>query len=162
MGRLDNLEREAQPPSSNLPFNCPSTDRNSVGLEIRAAIDTETVKTLLPLIVEKPGLKYLAVGAVRGLIFTAVGLVLAVYHNRLRRKCNLEYDKFIADRKRPCRWVPTWMHSVPHEPCICTRSVAAMWLSLVAFVLAAGFVVTGALRQLDHPAPAPPPSQHWK
>ena len=151
----------------------------SKGLEIRAAIDTETVKalqvlnggaaaglmTLLPLIVEKPDLKYLAVGAVRGLIFTAAGLVLAVIHNRLRRKCSLEYDKFSADRERPCRWVPTWMHSVPNEPCICTRSVAAMWLSLAAFVVAAGFVVNGALRQLDHPARglgAPPSLEEWE
>ena len=150
----------------------------STGLEIRAAIDTETVKALqfinggaaaglmalLPLIVEKPGLNYLAVGTMRGITCTAAGLALAVIHNRLRRKCSLEYDKSVPDRKRPCRWAPSWIHSAPNEACVCTRSVAAMWLSLLAFVAAAVFVVTGALRQLDHPAPvlaaSPRPQQN--
>ena len=132
------------------------------GVEIRAAIDTETVRallvvnggtaaglmTLLPLIVEKPSLHAFALGAVGAIMCAAAGLFLAIYHNRLRRKCSLQYDLDSRSRRRPCSWVPEWMQSVPHEPCICTRSVFAMWLSLVAFIAAAVVVGIGAWASL--------------
>lgn len=131
-------------------------------VEIRAEIDTETVRallvvnggsaaglmTLLPLIIEKPGLHAFALGAIRAIICAAAGLALAIYHNRLRRKCSLQYDLAYSDRQRPCSCLPEWMHSAPNEPCICTRSVFAMWLSLVAFIAAVTVVGLGAWTSL--------------
>jgi hypothetical protein len=134
----------------------------SNGLDHRAAIDTETVKglqfinggaaaglmTLLPLVIAKPGLRQFLMGTLGGIICAALGLMLAVIHNHLRRKCSLEYAIDPSRRQRSCRWMPNWVQSVPNEPCICTVSVTTMWLSLIAFGTAVIAVTTGAGRSI--------------
>src|SRR5215470_5247490 len=99
----------------------------SNGVDIRASIDTETVRalqfvnggaaaglmTLLPAIAEKPGLKELAIGSMYGIAFSAGGLALAIVHNRLRRKCSLAHDN---GGRGACWWAPRWVQSVPGDP----------------------------------------------
>src|SRR5690348_1439088 len=77
------------------------------GQEIRADIDTETVRGLqlilggsaagllaaLPHVLETPRVSALASWMVAGTACFAVGLVLTVVHNRFRRKCSLQYSR---------------------------------------------------------------------
>ena len=76
------------------------------GKEIRAQIDTETVKGLLlingggvvallaflPSILGKPGYEPLARAILWGLVLFQGGLVATLIHNHLRRRCSLAYD----------------------------------------------------------------------
>lgn len=138
------------------------------GQEIRAQIDTETVRglqlmnggmaaglvTLLPAIIREPGYEKLGAWMTGAIICGAMGLVCSVIHNRLRRKCSLEYSKKDT-REPPYRWrVLVWMQSVPAEPRVCTRSVIFMWCSLISFFVGALCVGTGFWRTWAfHPDP---------
>jgi hypothetical protein len=77
------------------------------GRELRANIDVENFKGLLlvngggsvallaflPSVLEKPGYEALACYILWGLLWYQVGLVSALIHNRLTRKCSLIYDQ---------------------------------------------------------------------
>lgn len=104
------------------------------GLEIRAHIDTENVKGLLlingggavallaflPAIFGKPNIGPLATSVLWALFAFQFGLVMAVIHNRLRRVCSLEYEKY--DFKPPrCRFIPVWI--TRNNPCVCAVSI---------------------------------------
>jgi hypothetical protein len=158
----------------------------SGGLEIRAQIDTETVRALLlvnggaaaglmamlPNIVDKPGLAALAYGSMGAIAFGALVLALAIVHNRLRRKCSLRHEAR-DNALKASRNDPSLQYVNPHppysgwlarlqtlrdEPKICTWSGIMMWLSLVAFVCAGGCVAGGAWKTLPLGA-APPRAQ---
>src|SRR3954468_13740442 len=109
-------------------------DRSSSGMEIRAEMDAEGVKALLlingggavallallPQVLDKQAFRPLAVAAIWALLMYVLGLVCAVVHNRLRRKCSLEYERAHGcspDVPNPCerRWV-AWVSR--GEPCV--------------------------------------------
>jgi len=123
------------------------------GKEIRARIDSEQVRGLLlinggsavalialiPFVLDNQDLLTLARGIFVGLLFFQIGLVFAVLHNRLRRKCSLEYETAETnspDWPEPCT-IFGWQAS---EPCVCMRSILFMWASVACFVLG-GLVV---------------------
>lgn len=117
------------------------------GRETRAAIDTETVKGLLlingggavallaflPGVLQKPEYESLSRAIIFAVFTFQIGLAAAVIHNRLRRKCSLEYAKKDVV---PCHVFGRTLR----EPCICHWSIGFMWLSIIAF-LGAGLIV---------------------
>jgi hypothetical protein len=131
------------------------------GGEIRARIDTETVRglqlinggmaagliTLLPTIVREPSYRELGGWMIVAVLCGAVGLVAAVVHNRLRRKCSFQYSKERENRDKPHQWrLLVACQSVPGEPQVCTNSVIVMWASLLFFFLGAAAVGIGFWR----------------
>ena len=123
------------------------------GLEIRAQIDTETVKGLLfvngggavaflaflPSVLGKQEYSALAKAILIGLLLCQVGLLSAVIHNRLRRICSLAYETakaFSPSHPDPCRIFGKSLR----EPCVCLWSIACMWVSVLSF-FAAGIAV---------------------
>jgi len=120
------------------------------GRETRAGIDTETVRGLLlingggavallaflPGVLQKPEFESLARAIIWAVFTFQIGLASAVVHNRLRRKCSLEYAK---KERAPCSVFGRPLQ----EPCVCHWSTGLMWLSIVAF-LVAGIIVMGA------------------
>jgi hypothetical protein len=134
-------------------------------VDIRATIDTETVKalqlinggmaaglvTLLPVLARDPSYVSLAHSIVVAIAFAACGLVSATVHNRLRRKCNLAHEG--NKPKDPyTRWPLRWWASEAGEWRVCTNSVIAMWLSIGFFILGAAWVVCGFWRQENYVA----------
>ena len=117
------------------------------GQEIRAGVDTETVRGLLlingggavallaflPGVLQKPELESLARAIIWAVFTFQLGLAFAVIHNRMRRKCSLEYAK---KERVPC----SIFGIVMREPCVCHWSIGFMWSSIIAF-LAAGIIV---------------------
>ncbi|QDX80709.1 hypothetical protein B9N43_05285 [Denitratisoma sp. DHT3] len=122
------------------------------GVELRAEMDTETVRGLLLIngggavallaflvgIIQKPELAVLARAIIWSVFTFQLGLVAAVIHNRLRRLCSLEYAKKIENRKK-C----SLFGHVLKEPCICHWSIGFMWASIGAFLIG-GLLVLGA------------------
>jgi hypothetical protein len=120
------------------------------GRETRAAIDTETVKGLLlingggavallaflPGVLQKPEYEHLSRAIIFAVFTFQIGLASAVIHNRLRRKCSLEYAK---KERVPCSVFGRTLA----EPCVCHWSIGFMWCSIVAF-LGAGIIVMSA------------------
>ena len=119
------------------------------GIEQRAQIDTETFKGLLAIngggaiallsflaaILNKPNVNALVHAVLWGVMVMMLGVVAAVVHNYLRRRCSLLYEHHNG---RP----PTGRLlglSLP-SPTVCFCSLACMWISLAAF-LTAGLVV---------------------
>lgn len=117
------------------------------GQEIRAGVDTETVRGLLlingggavallaflPGVLQKPELESLARAIIWAVFTFQIGLAFAVIHNRMRRKCSLEYAK---KERVPC----SILGHVLREPCVCHWSIGFMWSSIFAFI-AAGIIV---------------------
>ena len=131
------------------------------GLEIRAQIDTESLRgllvangggavallTFLPFILARPCYAPLAKGILWALLSCQLGLVFALVHNRLRRICSLTYERHNY-RPPPCHKVPfRWLRS--QEPCVCHASILFMWLSLCAFVLAGVLVLIRGLEAVS-------------
>lgn len=128
------------------------------GHEIRAGIDTETVRglllingagavallTLLAAVIEKPHLAVLAHAAIWAVFTFQLGLVAAVIHNRFRRLCSLEYANKPENRKM----CSLFGHEFA-EPCICNWSIAFMWASIAAFIVGGLVVLCAALRVID-------------
>lgn len=128
------------------------------GHEIRAGVDTETVRGLLlingggavallaflPGVLQKPELESLARAIIWAVFTFQLGLAFAVIHNRMRRKCSLEYAK---KERVPCSIFGISLH----EPCVCHWSIGFMWVSIIAFlaagtiVLVAGLTVVGTM-----------------
>ena len=134
------------------------------GLEIRAQIDTENVKGLLiingggavallaflPVIFGKPTLGPLVTSVLWALFAFQVGLVMAVIHNRLRRVCSLEYERYGYKPPR-CRFIPAWTNR--NDPCVCAISIFFMWFSLAAFITGGLLVFDGGLKVAAHTEP---------
>ncbi len=122
------------------------------GHEIRAEIDTETVRGLLLIngggaiallaflsgVIEKPQLEVLTRAIVWAVFIFQLGLAAAVIHNRFRRLCSLEYAKK-AENRQACSLFGRKLT----EPCICHWSIWFMWVSIGAFIVG-GLVVLGA------------------
>jgi hypothetical protein len=136
-------------------------------VEVRAGIDTETVKalqlingglaaglvTMLPSVIRDPNFRELGSLMVVGIMCAVAGLVAAVIHNRLRRKCSLEYTKERSRRRPPFKLkLLVLCQTQPGEPHVCTTSIIWMWASLLLFVLGAVSVGAGFWR-----AHTPPP-----
>jgi hypothetical protein len=131
------------------------------GLKIRAEIDNENVKglllinggaavallTFLPYVLDKPGYESLARAILWGLLLSQVGLICAVAHNRLRRKCSLLYEQHNYSPP-PCMALGFTLS----EPCICRTSIIFMWLSVVAFCVGGVTVFFGGLEALNQKA----------
>lgn len=121
------------------------------GIEIRANIDSENVKGLLlingggavallaflPSILGQPEYYALVRSVICGLLCFQFGLVCAVIHNHLRRRCSLAWDS----KRSKCRFRGKELL----EPCICYWSHIFMVLSVVGFVVAGFLVFLGAL-----------------
>lgn len=119
------------------------------GVDRRAQIDTETVRalllingggavallTLLPRIIDKTNYAGLVHAIFLGIVFLMIGLISAVIHNQLRRKCSLHYDQHNMTPPKGKLFGFTL-----REPTVCCMSKAFMWASVIAF-FAAGLVV---------------------
>ena len=131
------------------------------GIEIRAQIDTENVRGLLlvnggaavallaflPVVLDKPGYEPLARALLWALLIFQAGLLFALFHNRLRRKCSLIYEQY--DYQPPPCEVFGYTLS---DPCVCRGSIIWMWLSVVAFAVGGMTVFQGGVRSLDQRA----------
>lgn len=124
------------------------------GVELRSQIDTETVRslllingggavallTLLPSILSKDGYETLAFAILVGLLIFMIGLACAVIHNRLRRKCSLHYE--LHDMRPPKGRL---LGLQLRQPTICFLSLAFMWLSVGAFIVAGSYVAISGI-----------------
>jgi hypothetical protein len=134
----------------------------TTGMETRAQMDTEGVRGLLYMngggvvallaflaqVIAKPELGPLTIWVLWAMLSYQIGLVAAIVHNRLRRKCSLEYEKAGVGSPQgtgPCdkRWL-AWVSE--DEPCVCCRSIIFHWTSLGAFMLGGVLVFVGGLR----------------
>jgi hypothetical protein len=127
-------------------------------LEIRAQIDTENVKALLlingggavallaflPSVLGKPEFAPLMRGILYSLILYQFGLLSAIVHNRLRRKCSLVFQTH-RYRPPPCSFLGFKLK----EPCICSVSILFMWASVIFFVVAGFLVFWGGIAVLS-------------
>ena len=129
------------------------------GLDIRAGIDTETVKGLLllngggavaflaflPAVIGREEYAALAIAILIGLLLCHLGLLFAVIHNRLRRVCNLRYEQVKADS--PDHPVPCQIfgRTLSRQPCVCLVSITFMWGSMAMFFAAGLSVFVGGL-----------------
>lgn len=132
----------------------------SKGVEIRAEIDRDTVKalllingggavallTLLPKLIEEK-FQELAAAVMVGVLILMIGLLCAVIHNRLRRKCSLHYEQH---KMRPPKG-KIFGFRLP-EPTICFISTMFMWASAVAFFSAGAFVAVYGILWLGWPS----------
>ncbi|TLM64575.1 MAG: hypothetical protein FDZ69_11610 [Deltaproteobacteria bacterium] len=146
------------------------------GREIRAVIDTETVRGLLlingggavallaflPWVLQKPELTGLARAIIWSVFTFQAGLVFAVVHNRFRRLCSMEYARKPENRKK-C----TLFGRELKEPCVCHWSTGFMWASIVAFLLAgiivlvAGLSIVGTETKVSTGASSQPTTQGY-
>jgi len=131
------------------------------GLKIRADIDSENVKGLLlinggaaiallaflPHVLGKPEFGALARAILWGLVVFQAGLLFAVAHNRLRRKCSLVYEQYNF-RPPGCQIFGRKLS----EPCVCRASSVVMWLSVLAFCAGGAIVFCGGLQSLNQKA----------
>ena len=122
---------------------------------IRANIDTENVKglllingggsvallALLPSILDKAQYKPLATAILWALLIYQSGLVTALIHNHLRRRCSLAYE--IAGVKRR-----KFFGLGLTEPYICHFSHLFMYASYACFVIAGCTVFLGGFKVL--------------
>ncbi|MEA3108765.1 MAG: hypothetical protein QOI88_3370 [Gammaproteobacteria bacterium] len=137
------------------------------GVELRAAIDTETVRalqlinggmaaglvTMLPTIIRDSAYGTLGYWMIAAIGFAALGLVAATIHNRLRRKCSVEHTKGHNADVSYSSWILRKCQSAPGEPRVCTQSVISMWTSLILFCLGAIAIGTGFISAHANAAP---------
>jgi hypothetical protein len=119
------------------------------GVEQRAQIDTETFKGLLVIngggavsllaifsqIISKVGYEGLARAVMVGVLFMAFGLVVAVVHNYLRRRCSHIHS--LHNMAPPPGRLFGFLLT---RPTVCWFSLLFMWLSLASFILGASYV----------------------
>jgi hypothetical protein len=93
---------------------------------------------------EKPVLQPLSTAVLWALFVYQVGLVCTVIHNRLRRKCSLEYEA-AGYKPKPCD--RTWLKwlSASDGPCVCCWNILVLWLSIGLFVAASLMIVMSGL-----------------
>jgi hypothetical protein len=95
---------------------------------------------MLPAILQNPGLRPLTNWMIAGICCAGIGLAAANFHNRLRRKCSLQYDLQQGSRELPYTgFIMRRVATIPGEPRVCTQSIIWMWASFVLFV---GTVIT--------------------
>ena len=121
-------------------------------LEIRAQIDTENVKALLLInggaavallafltaVLGMPNCEPLARAVLWALLVFQLGLLSAVIHNRLRRKCSMVYQEHNYSPP-PCSFFGKKLSG----PCVCMVSIFFMWGSYLAFVVGTAIVFLG-------------------
>ncbi|MFD0950502.1 hypothetical protein ACFQ0F_08905 [Paraperlucidibaca wandonensis] len=124
------------------------------GHEIRASIDSETVRGLLLIngggavallaflsgVLLKPELEILTRATIWSVFIFQLGLAFAVVHNRFRRLCSLQYAKKSENRKK-C----TLFGKELREPCICHWSTGFMWASIASFVAGGSLILVAGL-----------------
>jgi hypothetical protein len=122
------------------------------GIDRRAEIDTETVRALLlangggavallaflSTVFGTEGLRPLAPYVIAALALFMLGLVAAIVHNHLRRRCSLAYEQGRPKARILGRECP--------EPGVCLWSWAMMYLSVGSFFLAGMVVCIGGWR----------------
>jgi len=126
------------------------------GIEQRAQIDTETFKGLLPIngggaiallsflaaVLNKPNPQPdFARAVLWGVLLMMLGLVLAILHNHLRRRCSLIHEHH--QYKPPAGKL---FGIELRSPTVCFLSWGCMWLSLIAFFGAGLTVAIAGLR----------------
>lgn len=125
------------------------------GKEIRAQIDTENVKGLLlingggavallaflPSILNKPGYEPLTLAILWGLLIFQIGLITALIHNHLRRRCSLAYDC----PKPKVKLLGLGLE----EPYVCHFSHIFMIASYGCFIIAGILIFCGGLKALN-------------
>lgn len=119
-----------------------------VGKNARLQIDSETVRALLivngggavallallPSIIDTAVYRPLVYGALIALLSFVIGLLSAVLHSHLRRRCDLAYERAQSNSPNvplPCQFFGMTFR----EPCVCEASKFFMWLSISAFGL---------------------------
>lgn len=131
-------------------------------VEIRAQIDTETVRallslngggavailTLLPSFLEIPRYEPLAIPLLIGVLILVLGLAFALIHNRLRRECSLVYQGHKM-APPPGRLLGFTLK----EPTVCFVSIRFMWASAAAFVIAGLYVAASGVCILSRLGP---------
>lgn len=130
----------------------------SRGLEIRAQIDNEMIRALLLLnggasvallaflstLLSDSGLLDLSRFILFSLAFYNAGLVFAVIHNRLRRKCSLVHEAH--------QYAPPpgrFMFIRLRQPRVCFLSIVSMWVSFLLFVSGSITVLIGGFCTLS-------------
>ncbi|HEY7458150.1 MAG TPA: hypothetical protein VH765_05290 [Xanthobacteraceae bacterium] len=123
-------------------------------LEIRARMDTETARALLvangggavamlavlPPVLDREGFEPLAQAILIGLLLMMFGVVLAIIHNDLRRRCSLVHQLHNMDPpKGKILGIDLW------APTVCCASVVCMWLSTATFVGAGTYVAVSGI-----------------
>lgn len=121
--------------------------------ETRAEIDRDTVRglllingggsvallALLPQILDKVAFRPLLHAILVALSFYLVGLLCAVWHNHLRRRCSLVWE---SHNMRP---PPGQLFGrTLAKPTVCFWSWTLMIVSLVVFAVGSGAVIAGA------------------
>lgn len=125
----------------------------SKGVELRAQIDTETVRALLLmngggavallsvlptfLTLHKSGM---VVAILIGLIVMMIGLVSAVLHNHYRRQCSLQFEQH---RMNPPSGRVAGI--ALRQPTVCALAGAFLYFSIFAFIIAGLFIATVGL-----------------
>jgi len=129
------------------------------GRELRARMDAESFRALLlingggavALLTLPPTVlrdhKGLTTAVLVAAGFLHLGLVFALVHNRMLRKCSLEYE--IAEGFSPsgadaCT-TPLIRRVSRGEPCACCWGIFWSWVSLACFILAGLAVAAGAV-----------------
>ncbi len=137
-------------------------------VEIRAQIDTETVRGLqlmnggtaaaltamLPSVLQNPGLHPLAAWMIAAICWAGVGLAAAIFHNRLRRKCSLQYEPGAIREQPYTNTILRRFATVTGEPRVCTRSIMWMWVSFALFLAAIATVAIGGWSAVSRDIPA--------
>jgi len=147
----------------------------SEGVKLRAKIDAETVKGLLqingggavallvflPTILAKPAFSPLAAAVLYALFSLQSGLVFALVHNVLRRKCSLTYEQAWSREAQPsrCRFSIPWLDL--DGPCICNLSRIFMYLSIAAFIFA-GSILAWGYGRVDFTQKVEPQTKCWR
>jgi hypothetical protein len=130
------------------------------GVELRAQMDTETVRalllingggaiallTLLSSVLGKPDYVDLAHAILCGVLVFMLGLVFAVIHNRLRRKCSLLFEQHGM-----CPPKGRVLGIELSQPTVCWLSERFMWLSIAAFISAGVIVAVVGLVTINRP-----------
>lgn len=140
-----------------------SEESMSNGVSRRSQIDTELGKGLLlmhgggsiallaflPTILDNPSYVFLSKAVLWGLLFYQLGLVTAIVHYRLRRKCSLEFERHEFNPP-PCNKFPLSLFKFRDDPpCVCRASVLCMWASILLFIVAAVVIFLGGYTVID-------------
>lgn len=137
-------------------------------LEVRAQIDTETVRGLqlmnggsaaaltamLPAVLQNPGLHPLAAWMIAAICCAGIGLAAAIFHNRLRRKCSLQYEPGATRESPYTSAILRRFATESGEPRVCTRSIVWMWASFALFLAAVATVAIGGWSAVRRDIPA--------
>jgi hypothetical protein len=128
------------------------------GVEVRSKIDAEATKgaliingglaaglgSMLPKILESTQIAGLARYMIVSIAIACAGLMCAIIHSRLRRKCSLAHAAGAMNRQPYEMWPFVLFQTVPGEPKVCTTSIMFFWSSLICFGVGIAIVCFGA------------------